>query len=96
MPSLVAPVVELSDVERSQLVAWSMWATSANALAMRSWIVLAASDGLGDTAIAAKLDISVSSARNWRTASCASAWTGCSTSHVRAGRARLPMSRWRR
>jgi len=33
---------------------------------MRSRIVLAAADGLGNTAIAAKLDIAVSSARRWR------------------------------
>jgi transposase len=59
--------VELSDVERSQLVAWSRRATSANALAMRSRIVLAAADGLTNTAIAAKLDIAIGSARRWRT-----------------------------
>jgi transposase len=67
VPSPVAPVVELSDVERSQLVAWSRRATSANALAMRSRIVLAAADGLTNTAIAAKLDIAIGSARRWRT-----------------------------
>jgi transposase len=59
-------VVELSDVERAQLVAWSRRATSANALAMRSRIVLAAADGLTNTAIAAKLDIAIGSARRWR------------------------------
>jgi transposase len=59
-------VVELTDDERSQLVAWSRRAKSANALAMRSRIVLAAADGLGNTAIAAKLDIDVKSARKWR------------------------------
>jgi transposase len=59
-------VVELSDDERSQLMAWSRRAKSANALAMRSRIVLAAAEGLGNTAIAAKLDIDVKSARKWR------------------------------
>jgi len=34
---------------------------------MRSRIVLAAADGLSNTAIADKLDIHVSSARKWRT-----------------------------
>jgi transposase len=58
--------VELSDQERAQLTAWSRRAKSANALAMRSRIVLAAAEGLGNTAIAAKLGIDVKSARKWR------------------------------
>ena len=39
---------------------------SAQALAMRARIVLAAADGLGNTAIAGKLGIALSSARKWR------------------------------
>jgi transposase len=66
MPSPVAVSVDLSDDERAQLVAWSRRAKSANAVAMRSRIVLAAADGLGNTAIAAKLDVSVMTARKWR------------------------------
>ncbi|HSY15882.1 MAG TPA: IS630 family transposase [Jatrophihabitantaceae bacterium] len=66
MPIPFAPLVELSDDERSQLLAWTRRAKSANALAMRSRIVLAAADGLSNTAIAGKLDINVSSARKWR------------------------------
>jgi transposase len=66
VPSPVAPAVELTDEERAQLVAWSGRAKSANAVAMRSRIVLAAAEGLGNTAIAARLGIAVSSARKWR------------------------------
>ena len=66
MPSPFAPAVTLTDDEHAQLVAWSRRSKSANALAMRSRIVLAAADGLGNTAIADKLDIHVSSARKWR------------------------------
>jgi len=66
VPSPVASVVELTDDERALLIAWSRRAKSANALAMRSRIVLAAAEGLGNTAIASKLDIAVSSARRWR------------------------------
>jgi transposase len=66
MPSPVAAVVELTDDERAQLLAWSRRRKSANGLATRSRIVLAAADGLGNTAIAAKLQIAVSSARKWR------------------------------
>jgi transposase len=60
-------VVNLTEDERSDLVSWSRRSNSANALAMRSRIVLAAADGLSNTAIADKLDIHVSSARKWRT-----------------------------
>lgn len=67
MPNPVPPVVVLTEDERSQLVSWSRRSTSANALAVRSRIVLAAADGLNNTAIADKLDIHVSSARKWRT-----------------------------
>ena len=66
MPSPVAAAVVLTDDERAQLVAWARRAKSANALAMRSRIVLAAADGLGNTAIAAKLNVALSSARKWR------------------------------
>src|SRR5690348_782799 len=66
MPYPVAPVVVLTDDERAQLEAWSRRAKSANALAMRSRIVLAAADGLGNTAVAEQLGIAVSCARRWR------------------------------
>jgi transposase len=66
MPSPVAAVVVLSDDERRQLEAWSRRAKSANALAVRSRIVLAAADGLGNTAIAAELGVAVGTARTWR------------------------------
>ncbi|WP_374025447.1 IS630 family transposase [Mycobacterium sp. HNNTM2301] len=67
MPNPVAPVVDLTEDERSELLSWSRRSNSANALAMRSRIVLAAADGLSNTAIADKLDINISSARKWRT-----------------------------
>src|SRR6187402_1035761 len=66
MPIPVAAPVCLSDDEWAELVRWSRRTTSANGLAMRSRIVLAAADGLGNTAIAEQLQIAVSSARKWR------------------------------
>jgi transposase len=66
MPYPVAPEVVLTDDERAQLQAWSRRAKSANALAMRARIVLAAADGLGNTAVAHELGIAVVSARKWR------------------------------
>jgi transposase len=67
MPNPIAAAVAVTDEERAQLVSWARRAKSANALAMRSRIVLAAAEGLGNTAIAAKLDITVGTARKWRT-----------------------------
>jgi transposase len=67
MPSPVAAAVLLTEDERAQLVGWARRSKSANAVALRSRIVLAAGDGLGNTAIAAKLGISVGTARKWRT-----------------------------
>jgi transposase len=66
MPDPVAPALTLSDEQRTQLTAWSRRATSANALAVRSRIVLAAADGLTTSAVARKLDINVATARRWR------------------------------
>jgi transposase len=66
MPSPIAPAVVLTDDERAQLTAWSRRAKSANALAVRSRIVLAAADGLSNTAIAARLAVDIKSARRWR------------------------------
>jgi transposase len=58
--------VELTQDERAQLVAWARRSTSANAVAMRSRIVLAAAEGLGNTAVAARVGVEVGTARKWR------------------------------
>jgi len=56
----------LSDDERAQLEAWARRRSSAQALALRLRIVLAASEGPNNTEIAAQLQIAVSSVRKWR------------------------------
>ena len=66
MPGPAAPVVALTDDERAQLVAWARRAKSANAVATRSRIVLAAAEGLGNTAVAARVGVDVGTARKWR------------------------------
>ena len=66
MPDPRPVVIELSAAEREQLESWSRRRTSAQALAERSRIVLAAADGLNNTEIAARLAINVSTARRWR------------------------------
>jgi transposase len=63
--SLLAPV-ELSDDERAQLVSWMRRRTSAQALALRSRIVLLAADGLKNTEIAAELGVHRNVAGKWR------------------------------
>jgi transposase len=66
MPDPRPVVIELSDAEREQLESWSRRRSSAQALAERSRIVLAAADGLNNTEIAKRLGINVSTARRWR------------------------------
>ena len=66
MPGPTAPVVVLTDDELAQLTSWTRRSKSANALAMRSRIVLAAAEGLGNTAVAAKVGVEVGTARKWR------------------------------
>jgi transposase len=66
MPSPVPTRIELTDDERAQLVAWERRRSSAQALALRSRIVLAAAEGPNNTQIARELGIAVSSVRKWR------------------------------
>src|SRR4029079_19821950 len=62
-----AAVVELSEAEREQLLCWSRRAKSAQALALRSRVVLACADGLSNNEVAEKLQVSTSMLTKWRT-----------------------------
>jgi transposase len=66
MPPNVAVEIVLSDEERGQLEAWTRRRTSAQALAQRSRIVLAAADGLKNTEIAERVGVSRNTAAIWR------------------------------
>src|SRR5438046_10734032 len=66
MPSPRAVELLLSDEERAQLEAWARRRKSAQALAQRSRIVLAAAEGLKNTEIAARLGINRGLAAKWR------------------------------
>jgi len=66
MPSPRAVELLLGDEEREQLEAWARRRTSAQALAQRSRIVLAAAEGLKNTQIAARLGIHRGMAAKWR------------------------------
>ena len=62
-----AAVVELSEAEREQLLRWSRRAKSAQALALRSRVVLACADGLSNNEVAEKLQVITSMVTKWRT-----------------------------
>ncbi len=66
MPIPVAVSIELSEGERAQLESWARRHTSAQALAQRSRIVLAAAAGLKNTEIAGRLGVDRSSVTKWR------------------------------
>jgi transposase len=67
MPSPFAVPIELTAGEREQLESWSRRHTSAQALALRSRIVLTAAEGLTNTEVAARLGVKRSTAAKWRT-----------------------------
>jgi len=66
MPTPKAVPVVLSDEERAQLEAWARRPKSAQALAQRSRIVLAAAGGAKNTEIAAALGVNRSMVGKWR------------------------------
>ena len=66
MPIPVAVSIELSEEERAQLESWARRRTSAQALAQRSRVVLLASEGLKNTAIAGRLGLHRTMVSKWR------------------------------
>jgi transposase len=66
MPNPVAVPIALSEAERERLEAWSRRPKSAQALAQRSRIVLAAADGLKNTEIARRLGVTRPMVTKWR------------------------------
>jgi transposase len=66
MPTPTALVIELSDEERGRLEAWSRRGKTAQALALRSRIVLAAARGASNVEIAARERVSRPTVTKWR------------------------------
>jgi len=66
MPSFLLAPVELTALERAQLESWTRRRTSAQALALRSRIVLLAADGLKNTEIAGELGVHRNMVAKWR------------------------------
>ena len=66
MPISTPVQIELSEDERAQLESWARRRSSAQALALRSRVVLLASQGLNNTEIAARLGVHRPMVRKWR------------------------------
>src|SRR5436309_11527021 len=66
MPAPTAVLIELSDEERGRLEAWSRRRKTAQALALRSRIVLAAAGGAANWEIAEQLGVSHPTVTKWR------------------------------
>jgi transposase len=66
MPGPTAVPVVLTEAEREQLESWSRRRTSAQALAMRSRIVLAAAEGLANVEVAERLGLHRNTVSLWR------------------------------
>lgn len=69
MPSPKPVPLELSDEERQVLAGWTRRRTTAQALALRSRIVLECAKGRSNTEIAAGLAVSRGTVRKWRSRS---------------------------
>ena len=66
MPIPSAVVIELTEEERAALEGWARRPTSAQALALRARIVLAAGEGESNTAIAQRLGVTRPTVTKWR------------------------------
>jgi transposase len=66
MPVPVAAVIDLTDDERARLEGWARRRTSAQGLALRSRIVLAAAAGLTNLEIAERVGVSRPTVTKWR------------------------------
>jgi transposase len=66
MPISTPVQIDLSEQERAQLQSWARRHTSAQALALRSRVVLLAAEGLNNTEIAERLGVHRPMVRKWR------------------------------
>jgi transposase len=66
MPTPIATPIKLTDDERARLEAWTRRRTSAQGLAQRARIVLAAADGRSNTEIAERVGVTRPTVTKWR------------------------------
>ena len=88
MPTPTAVAIELTDEERGRLEAWSRRRKTAQALALRSRIVLAAADGAANWEIAERERVSRPTVTKCATGLLSGGLRACSTSRGRDGRER--------
>ena len=96
MPISTPVLIELSEDERGQLEAWARRHTSAQALALRSRVVLLAAEGLNNTEIAERLGVHRPMVRDWRGRFAEHRLDGLTDEPGRGSRARSPTRRSRR
>ena len=85
----------LTEDERAVLERWARRPKSAQALALRSRIVLACADGTVNKEVAARFGVTPQMVGKWR-ARFVAGWKGCRMSRGRDSPGRSPMSRSRR
>ena len=90
-----APLV-LTEDERAVLERWARRPKSAQALAVRSKIVLACADGTPNKEVAARFGVTPQMVGKWRARFVAGSWKGSRMSRGRGSPARSPMSGSRR
>jgi transposase-like protein len=76
MPSSKLEPLVLNAQERQVLEGWARRRKTSQALALRSGIVLASTDGASVTAVAAELGVSRDTVRKWRSGSRCRGWRG--------------------
>ena len=96
MPSPIAVSIELTEGEREQLESWSGRRTTAQALALRSRIVLAAAEGASSSQIASGWGCRCRRSASGATGSPRIGWMGWWMSRGRVGRGRSLTARWMR
>jgi DNA-binding CsgD family transcriptional regulator len=93
MPTPTAVEITLSNEERDRLKAWSRRPKTAQALALRSRIVLAAAEGLTNLEIAEREGVSRPTVTKWRRRFADQRLEVCWTSRGRDGPGRSPTRR---
>src|SRR5664279_2044710 len=89
-------LLELTSDEREQLQRWARRRSSAQALALRSRIVLECAEGMPNKEVAARLGVSQPTVGKWRSRFLELRLDGLEVIHVPDGFHQSPRSRWKR
>ena len=91
------PKAELvvSDEDRATLTRWTARRTTAQALALRSRIILRCATGVPNIVVAEELGVADQTVCKWRSRFIKKAWRDCWTNRGQVYRARSPTIRWK-